>query len=132
MKPSTGHYIFNAFHHSMMELCKKHIGIRVKIKWVPGHKSVEGNEMADKQVKKVITEGSSAMDELPKFHRNRLPYIKSALIQAFGEKLKERAQKAWEASKQYGRMKKTDPTTLSNKYLKLITPLPRKLARIPS
>ena len=34
--------------------------------------------------------------------------------------------------KQYGRIKRTDPTTPSNKYLKLITPLPRKLASILS
>jgi hypothetical protein len=77
-------------------------------------------------------EGSSTMDKLPKLLRNKLPYSKSAMIQVFREKLKGRAQKAWEASKQYGRMKKTDPTTPSNKYLKLITPLPRKLASILS
>jgi hypothetical protein len=54
------------------------------------------------------------------------------MIQAFGEKLKGRAQKAWVASKRYSKMKGTDPTTPSNKYLELITPLPRKLASILS
>jgi zinc-binding in reverse transcriptase/RNase H len=47
MKPSTGHYIFNAFHNSVTALQKKHMGIKIKIKWVPGHKGVEGNEEAD-------------------------------------------------------------------------------------
>jgi hypothetical protein len=115
MKPTTGHYIFDAFHRSITELRKKHIGLKVKIKWVPGHKGVEGNEMVDEQVKKVIMEGSSATDKLPKLLKKKLPHSKSAMIQAFGEKLKGRVQKAWEASKQYGKMKGTDPTTPSNK-----------------
>ena len=59
------------FHHSIMELCKKHMGLKVKIKWVPGHKGVEGNEMADEQAKKAITEGSRTMDELPKLLRKK-------------------------------------------------------------
>lgn len=82
-----------------MELCKKHIGLKVKIKWVPGHKGVEGNEMADEQAKRAIVEGSSAMDELLKLLKKKLPYSKSARIQAFSKKLKRRAQKAWEAFK---------------------------------
>ena len=130
MKPSAGHYIFDTFHCSVTKLCKKHIELKVKIKWVPSHKGVEGNEMVDEQVKKVITEGSSAMNELPGLLKKKLPYSKLAMIQAFGEELKGRAQKAWETSKRYGRMKRTDSTTPSNKYLKLIIPLPRKLTSI--
>jgi ribonuclease HI len=40
-------------------LKKKHSGIRLEIKWVPGHQGVDGNEQADEQAKKAITEGSS-------------------------------------------------------------------------
>jgi hypothetical protein len=93
---------------------------------------VEGNEKADEQAKKAITEGSSDRNKLPKMLRKKLPYSKTAMIQAFGEKLKERAQKEWMASRRYDKMKKTDPKIPSNKYLKLITPLPRKLASILS
>jgi ribonuclease HI len=46
-------------------LRKKHPGIRIAIRWTPGHKGIEGNERADEEAKKVITEGSSNQDELP-------------------------------------------------------------------
>jgi hypothetical protein len=49
---------------------------------------------------------------------------------AYNEKLKRRAQKIWQKSPRFERMKKTDPTTPSDKYIKLITNLPRKLASI--
>jgi len=127
MKPSAGHNIFDTIHKSIMTLQKKHAGIKIKIKWVPGHKGVEGNEKADEEAKKAITDGSSPADKLPKLLRKKLLYTKSAMVQAYGEKLKGRAQRAWMTSQWYNRMKKTDPMTPSNKYLKLITPLPRKL-----
>jgi hypothetical protein len=49
-----------------------------------------------------------------------------------GIQQKTQAQKIWESSPQYGKMKKTDPKTPSNSYIKLITGLPRKLASILS
>jgi hypothetical protein len=48
------------------------------------------------------------------------------------KKLKDLAQKGWQSSKWYDRMKKTDPTTPSNKYINLVTTLPRKPASILS
>lgn len=69
-KPKPGHHIFDMFHESITMLRKKHIGIKIKIKWIPGHKGVEGNEEADEQAKKAITD----MGELPKFLRKKLPY----------------------------------------------------------
>jgi len=132
MKPSAGHYIFNTIHKSIASLWKKHTGIKIKIKWVPGHKGVEGNKKADEEAKKVIMDGSSPADKLPNLLRKKLPYSKAAMVQAYGEKLKGRAQKAWMTSQWYNKMKKTDPMTPSNKYLKLIMPLPRKLTSILS
>lgn len=132
MKPCPGHYIFYAFYNSITALLKEHTSIKIKIKWVLGYKGVEGNEKADEQAKKVITEGSSDPDKLLKIFRKKLPYSKLAMPKAFGEKLKGRAQKAWMASQCYDRIKKTDLMIPMNKYLKLITLLPRKLASILS
>jgi len=72
-KPSPGHYIFNKLHKSVNTLWKKHLGIKIKIKWVPGHKGVEGNKCADEEAKKVITMGSSDKGKLLKFLRKMLP-----------------------------------------------------------
>ena len=129
-KPNPGHYIFDVFHNTIMALQKEHNGIKIKVKWVPGHKGVEGNERADEEAKKAITEGSSSLDDLPKFLRNKLPHSASAVKQAYREKLKQRAQRIWADSCRYERMKNTDPAAMSEKYVQLITPLPRKLASI--
>ena len=131
-KPSPGHYIFDALHESITSLQKKHLGIKVIIKWVPGHKGMEGNECADEEAKKAITVGSSEARKLPKLLRKTLPCSKSAVKWAHNKKLKCLAQKDWQSSKRYDRMKKTDPTTPSNKYIDLVTTLPRKLASILS
>jgi hypothetical protein len=84
----------------------------------------------DAQAKKAITEGSSKREKLPRYLKEWLPYNKSAMKAAHNEKLKCRTQKIWQKSPQYKKMKKTDPTAPSNKYINLITNLPRKLASI--
>jgi hypothetical protein len=72
----------------------------------PGHEGVEGNEQADDQAKKAVTEGSSNGNSLPKLLRKRLPHSKSAIIQAHRAQLKKRAQKLWQASPWFNRMRK--------------------------
>jgi ribonuclease HI len=125
--PTSGHHIFDAFHDCIEALKKKHSRIHLQIKWVPGHKGVDENEQADKQAKKAITEGSSDRSELPRHLKKTLPYSKSAMKWAYNEKLKRRAQKIWQKSPRFERMRKTDPTTPSDKY---ITNLLRKVASI--
>ena len=67
---------------------------------------------------------------LPKPLRKILPHSKSALKWDYSKKLKVCAQKAWEASPHHALLKKTDPTAVSTKYLKLIMDIPRKHASI--
>jgi hypothetical protein len=85
---------------------------------------VEGNEKVDEQAKKVITDGGSNTDELPKI------LCKTQQPNKYRGELKQRAQKLWTKSPQYAWMKNTDPLACSGKFIKLITPLPRKLASI--
>ena len=75
-------------------------------------------------------EGSSKTNKLPGLLKKTLSHSKSAIKWMHNEKLKRHAQKQWQASKQYNRMMKTDPTMPSNKFISLITKLPRKLASI--
>lgn len=58
-KPHPGHYLTDIFHRDLKALKKKHNSIWVVVRWTPGHKGIEGNEQANEQAKKVITEGSS-------------------------------------------------------------------------
>jgi hypothetical protein len=96
----------------------------------PGSQDIKELTVMNKQMKKAITDGSSDANLLPRYLRNPLPHSKSAQLQAFNEKLKVEAQKAWQKSPRYTRMKITDPSAPSNKFLKLTAQLPRTLTSI--
>ena len=72
IKPHPGHYLTDTFHRDVKALKKRHNGIQIMIWWTPGHKGLEGNEQADEQAKKAITEGSSSTDQLPRSFRKPL------------------------------------------------------------
>jgi len=97
-KPNPGHYIFDELHKSINTLWKKHIDIKIKIKWLLGHKGVEGNECANEEAKKAIMMGSSDKRKLPKFLRKTLPQSKPAMKCAHNERLKCLTQKGWQKS----------------------------------
>jgi hypothetical protein len=97
-KPEPGHHIFNAFHKYVEHLTRSNLNLRISLKWILGHKDVEGNEKADEEAKKAITEGSSAEHYLPEYLHQPLPRSKSALIQNHNNNLKLEAQKIWQKS----------------------------------
>ena len=78
-KPKPGHYILDMLHKSLEGVRNQHPGIKIMVRWMLGHEGVEGNERADEEAKKVITEGSSNRNTLPKPLKKMLPYSKSAL-----------------------------------------------------
>ena len=129
-KPASGHHIFDTLHSYIGNIMDRNHNLRVVLKWIPGHKDVEGNEQADRLAKKAVTNGSSTLNRLPRQLKDHLPHSKSARIQAFNEKLKTEAQKNWRKSPRFNRMKKTDPTAPAKDYLKLTAKLPRKLTSI--
>jgi len=125
-KPKPGHYIFNMLHKSLEGVRNQHLGIRIMVRWTPGHEGIKRNEKVDEEAKRAITKGSSNQDMLPKPLRKTLLHSKSALKWDYSKKLKVHTQKAWEASPCHALLKKTDPTAVSTKYLNLITDIPRK------
>jgi hypothetical protein len=48
-KPNSGHYIFDAIQDDITALQDKHRGIKIKVKWVLGHKGIEWKEVHDFQ-----------------------------------------------------------------------------------
>ena len=129
-KPASGHHIFDTLHSYMGSIMDRNHNLRVTLKWIPGHKGIEGNKKADELAKKVVTDGSSTPIQLPRQLKDHLPHSKSAWIQAFNEKLKTEVQKSWKKSPRFNRLKNTDPTAPTNDYLKLTAKLPRKLTSI--
>ena len=129
-KPSPGHYLLDAFHNAITLIKRKHPHMTIQLKWVPAHQGIEGNETANQAAKKATTHGSSHISKLPKLLTKALPHSKSASKQAFHKKLKDKTQLAWEKSPRYRTMQHTDSNVPSNKFIKLISPLPRRSASV--
>lgn len=91
---------------------------------------MQGNEAADEEAKKAITEGASGLSEHPKWLRKPLPSNLSAAKQECKRLAKEEARELWSNSKRFNRMSKIDETMPSGRYLKLTDKLPRRDAAL--
>ena len=47
-KPKPGHYIFNMLHKSLEGVRNQHLGIRITVRWTPGHERIKGNQRESK------------------------------------------------------------------------------------
>jgi hypothetical protein len=117
--------------HDRWKMAKRaHRGLRLTVRWVPGHEGVRGNEEADRLAKMAIEEGSSRKEDLPALLRKPLPRSKAVLWRTAKAKLDKRARKAWEASPRFGKMRRINVSMPSKGFLKLVAELPRKKASL--
>ncbi|TFY52504.1 hypothetical protein EVJ58_g9980 [Rhodofomes roseus] len=129
-KPHPGHYLIDKLLRDVDRLQRRHPGIRFTLRWVPGHKGVEGNEMADEEAKKAARGDESEAALLPSWLRAGLPISLSKVRQTFNEVLAERAKEEWRASPRAERMDRINPDLPSKGYCKLTEQLPRRHASI--
>jgi ribonuclease HI len=89
-KPTPGHHLVDLFLTRIYRVRHKFPGCTIKVRWIPGHEGIQGNEAADEMAKKAASEGSSHDAILPApFRSNKtLPFSKSAVKQQFFSELK--------------------------------------------
>jgi hypothetical protein len=109
---------------------KKHKGLRLTMRWVPGHEGVRGNEEADRLARVAVEKGSSEKDKLPAPLRKALPRSKAAMWRGAKAKLEGRAKRLWRASPRFEKIGRVDRSLPSKNFMKLVEGLPRKKASL--
>ena len=137
--PSTtaGSYLIDKFSRLTRAIEKKFQGqgneFQLTVRWIPGHKGVQGNELADEEAKRAAEspDNSSARRRLPKYLQTApLPHSVSAIKQWHRKALMKKWKEEWITSPRYNRAKAIDPNMPSSHFLKLIDSLPKKCASV--
>lgn len=63
-RPHPSHYLVDKLSRRVKALQKQHPGIDLTLRWVPEHKGINGNEMADVEAKKKARRDSSPVEDL--------------------------------------------------------------------
>lgn len=128
--PGPGSYLVEHIHSLKREVRRRHIDLRITIRWVPGHVDVEGNEDADDEAKAAAHGDGSRRALLPACLRKSLPHSVSRLKQDRKTSIVERAKAQWLASPRFARMQRIDPSLPSKTWLATIASIPRRHASI--
>lgn len=105
-KSAPGHYLINMVHQGMEEVRKKHrlLARRLRLRWVPGHRNVEGNEVSDAEAKEAAVGCSSPKSQLPTLLQNSLWRSISAVKRIYGEHIEKEHTEAFQKSARYAIM----------------------------
>ncbi|KAI6004653.1 hypothetical protein EDD15DRAFT_2117232, partial [Pisolithus albus] len=93
----------------------------IAVRWIAGHRNVEGNETADREAKAAAEckENSSLPGELPPELHSPLPDSISALKQCFNKELNLLWSREWKRSSRFQHIFRLAPELPSKSFLNL-------------
>ena len=122
-------YLVDLFHEHLEAVQKKHRGLRLTIRWVPGHVGVIGNEVTDRKAKEAAqnrgVHNHTFMKKLTKFLDSS-----AKVRQNHHDELKTRIRERWETSPRFEKLNRLDPKLPSKDFPQLVSKLPRRHASL--
>ena len=88
---ASGRHLVDMFHEQMATMHHRHPGIKVELRWMPGHEGIPGNEHADTEAKMVEWGKSSPCHQLPVACKGTILVSRSAAQQYHSKMVKEMA-----------------------------------------
>ena len=89
---APGQQLTDFFLNQMTEIARQHRGVPIKIRWIPGHKGILGNEEADKLAKQAVMQQGNTSPIIPCILQHSLPQSKTAHKTDFYKRIKEDAR----------------------------------------
>jgi ribonuclease HI len=126
LEPSLGHYLLDEAHKLADEIRQLWPHTILKLRWVPGHKGVPGNEAADELAKRAAEGHASQPAHLPAFLRKTLPTSVSVLKKGYNDRLKHENVLLLKKSPRFSKLARIDPSILSKKFRDLVDGLNRR------
>ena len=128
--PGPGRYLTDVFHRNLRSLKAQRCGLKLTLRWVPGHCDIAGNEAADAAAKEAARGESSPQDRLPKELRKTLPLSATRARGTFKAELDRLAADRWRKSERGRRLAAIDKSLPSKTYGQLIARLSRRHANL--
>jgi len=129
-KGASGQYLVDLFHKKIRLVQRQHTGVRIGLRWTPGHVGVTGNERADEEAKKAAKGESSPNNQIPKSCQGKIPKSRAAEAQRQQKEAKKKATTLFSKLLRYQCMHEIDPTMPSAKFRKDTTNLSRGRAAL--
>ncbi|KAK7021660.1 hypothetical protein R3P38DRAFT_2780859 [Favolaschia claudopus] len=121
-KPQPGQYLFSAFHAILSRLQRTRRTLRIRLRWVPAHVGIAGNELVDALAKEAAQGASTPLKSRIKLFESRLPTSRAAVIADGAKVFAKRWIEEWKTSPRYTRIASFDSPNPSNA-ISRITPL---------
>jgi len=111
-----GQYLVEAFHKQIAAVQTIHPGIEIKLRWMPGHAGIPGNEQAVEEAKGVAKGQLNERRRLPMVCRGEMPCIRSAAQQGHRKMVNNKAKKWFKHSPRCQRLQGIDPSMPSLRF----------------
>src|SRR5271155_4372839 len=109
-KPGPGSHIVDHIHQSLLTAKRTHPNVRIRIRWIPGHRGIPGSERADEEAKKASEGPHRNRNSEVRFLKQGVPASKSAIEQSLQARTKKKEAQLFKESHRFPKISRIDPS----------------------